>query len=75
MAEKFDQFSMQDLTALAGSSAGRQLLALLQQSDGAEVRQAMEKAAAGDLAGARERLAPLLADSQIQALVRQLGGG
>ena len=75
MAEKFDQFSMQDLTALAGSPPGRRLLALLRQSDGADVRQAMEKAAAGDLEGARALLAPMLADPRVQALVRQLGGG
>ena len=74
MAEKFDQFSTNDIMALASSPAGRQLLTLLQQSGGADLQKAMGRAAAGDMAGAKELLAPLLADPSIQALARQLGG-
>ena len=74
MAEKFEQFSKDDLMALAGSPAGQQLLTILQQSGGPEMQQALGKAAAGDLAGAKELLAPILADPQIRALLSRLGG-
>lgn len=75
MAEKFDQFSMQELSALAASPAGQQLLTILRQSGGTEVQQAMSKAAAGDMGGAKELLSPILADPQIRALLNRLGGG
>ena len=74
MAEKFDQFSMTDMMALAQSPAGQQLLSLLRQSGGATVQQAMGKAAAGDLEGAKAVLAPMLADPRVQSLLGQLGG-
>ena len=74
MAEKFDQFSTEDMMALAGSPAGQQLLSLLRQSSGAQLQSAAAKAAAGDMAGAKEMLAPLLNDPQIRSLLGKLGG-
>ena len=74
MAEKFEQFSTNDMMALASSPAGLQLLALLRQSDSPDLQKAMGKAAAGDMAGAKELLSPLLADPKIQSLLNQLGG-
>ena len=74
MAEKFDQYSMEDVMAMAKSPAGQQLLALLQQSAGRDMQQAVRKAAAGDMAGAKELLSPALADPKIQALLAQMGG-
>lgn len=74
MAEKFDQFSTEDIMALANSPAGQQLLALLRQSGGSEIQQAMRKAASGDLAGAKQLLSPILSDPQVQALLGRLGG-
>lgn len=74
MGEKFDHFSMEDMMALARSPAGMQLLSLLQQRGGTQTRQAMAKAAAGDLEGARDLLAPLLSDPQVRALLSRLGG-
>ena len=74
MAEKFDCFSTAEMMALARSPAGRQLLALLQQSDTGQLQQAMGKAAAGDLTAAKALLAPMLSDPRIQELLGQLGG-
>ena len=74
MAEKFDSLSTEDMRALASSPMGQQLISLLQQSGGEQIQQAMGAAAAGDLAGAREMLSPLLSDSRIRALLGQLGG-
>ena len=75
MAEKIHQFSMDQISALASSAAGQELLRTLQQSGGAQFSQAAVKASAGDLAGARDLLAPLLADPEVQKLMRRLGGG
>lgn len=74
MAEKFDQFSKEQLAALAASPAGQQLMAMLRQSDSDQMQQAAAKASAGDLAGAMSLLAPLLADPQVRALLDRLGG-
>lgn len=74
MAEKFNGFSTEDIMALAGSPAGQQLLSLLQQSGGAQLQSAADKAAAGDLTGAKELLTPLLRDPKIRALLGMLGG-
>ena len=74
MAEKFDQISMEQIPALAASPAGQQLLAMIRQSGGADLQQAAAKAAAGDFAGARELLGPILADPQIRAILGRLGG-
>ena len=74
MAENFDQLSMEQIAALANSPAGQQLLALIRQSGGGELRQAAEKASAGDLAGAKALLGPVLADPRIRALLGSLGG-
>ena len=46
MAEKFDQYSMAQLMALANSPAGKELMALLQQSAGTDLRHAAQKASA-----------------------------
>ena len=74
MAEKFDEHSMEDMMKLAKSPAGQQLLTLLQQSADQNMQQALRRAAAGDMAGAKELLSPALADPRIQALLNQMGG-
>lgn len=74
MAENNQPFSTESIMALARSPAGRQLLALLQQSGGNELQQAAAMAGSGDMDGAKQLLTPLLADPQIRALLAQLGG-
>ena len=74
MAEKFNEYSMDDMMTLAKSPAGQQLFAMLRQSAGEDLRQAMKKAAAGDLAGAQTILSPALSDPKIRALLEQMGG-
>ena len=44
MQKNSDNFSMQEALRLAGSDAGQQLLALLRQSNGTQLQQAMEQA-------------------------------
>lgn len=74
MQQKSDDFSMQEALKLAGTPAGKQLLALIQQADRQAVNQAMAQAAGGDLSGAMQLLAPLLASDEAKSLMEQLGG-
>lgn len=67
-------FSMQDAMRLASTPAGRQLLAILQQSDSAAMRSAMEQASSGNYEQAKQVLGPLLASPEVQKLLQQLGG-
>ena len=69
-----EQFSMEDLTALARSSAGRELYTQLKQSNEDALRRAMNLAASGDMNGAGAILAPLLSDPRIRDMVTKLGG-
>ena len=74
MQKKSEDFSMEEVMALAKSPAGQQLLAMLQRSDGDRVQQAASQAAAGDFAQAARTLQQMLSSPEAQALVKQLGG-
>lgn len=74
MQKKSEDFSMEEVIALAKSPAGQQLLAMLQRSDGDRVQQAASQAAAGDFAQAAKTLQQMLSSPEAQALVKQLGG-
>lgn len=65
---------MQEAMRLAKSPAGQQLLAMLQRSDTGEIQKAMDQAAAGDYAQAKQTMSSLLASPEIQKLLQQLGG-
>ena len=69
-----EQFSMEDLTALAKSDAGRELYEQLQKSNRDALRRAMTLAASGDMSGAGALLVPLLSDPRIRDMVTRLGG-
>ena len=74
MQKNSGNFSMQDAMQLVNSPAGKQLISLLQQSDTAIMKKAMEQASAGDYSKAKLALEPLLASEEIQKLLKQLGG-
>jgi hypothetical protein len=67
-------FSMEQARAFAESSAGQQLIRLLQQKNNPEISKAAQAAAAGNTAQAKESLTSLLSDPQIQQLLKQFGG-
>lgn len=60
------------LSKLAQTEDGKQLLSLLLQSGGDRLQSAAAMAAQGDLSGAGALLAPLLSDPQAQALLERL---
>ena len=74
MQKNSDNFSMGDIMKMAASPAGRQLLALLKQSDPNALKSAMSAATSGNMQAAGDALAPLLASEEAQKLLRQLGG-
>jgi len=72
MQKNSQNFSMQEALRLANSDAGQQLLALLKQSGGEQLQQAMAQASSGDYTAVKDTLAPLLSSPQMQALLKQL---
>ena len=67
-------FPMEQAMAFAASPAGRQLISLMQQKGGSDLNKAQALAAAGDMNKAKDALSKLLADPQIQSLLKQMGG-
>ncbi len=65
---------MRKVMEFAGTSAGRQLLKLLQSQNNAELQNAVSRAAAGDYESAKRSLSALLEDPQIRELLKQLEG-
>ncbi len=74
MQKNSQNFSMQEAMRLANSEAGKQLLAILKQSDSNHLQQAMDQAAAGDFETMRKTLSPLLESQEVQSLLKELGG-
>lgn len=66
-------FSMQDAMRLAQSPAGRQLYALLQQSNSADLQTVINSATSGDYRKAQTLLSAMLDSPEAKALLQQLG--
>ena len=66
-------FSIQDAMRLAQSDSGKQLFAILQQTDGGTLRSAMAQAEAGDYDKVKQTLSSLLSNPEIQSLLEQMG--
>ena len=69
-----DGISIQEAMKLAQSPAGQQLIQLLQQTGGADLQSAMEKAAAGDYDLAKKALSRLMKNPDAENLFRKMGG-
>ena len=74
MQKNSQNFSMQEALRLANSDAGQRLLAILKQSDSAQLQQAMEQATAGNYESVQKTLSSLLASSEVKDLLKELGG-
>lgn len=73
MEKNFQNFSVQEAMKLANSDAGKQLMAMLQQQNGQNLRVAADQAAQGDFGQAKAMLENLMADPKARALLQQLG--
>lgn len=58
----------------AKSESGKQLLAMLQQTQGEKLEAIMAQAAAGNYNAAKESLAQILQDPKAKSLLDQIGG-
>lgn len=75
MGKKSEDFYNMDLEMaqkLAQSDAARQLFALLQSGDQAQLQQAMNQAAAGNMGNAKQILQQMVASGEAQRLIKQL---
>lgn len=70
MEQQFFGISMEEAKKLAQSDTFRQLMTLLQHTDGLE--NAMQQAGTGNLAAAKQTMASLLSDPQAAALLQRL---
>lgn len=68
------KLSMQDAMKLANSPAGQQLLALLRDSHGDKIDQALTQASSGDYAQLSKTMQTLMASPEARALLEQLRG-
>jgi len=66
------QYDFSQLMHLAQSPAGQQLISYLQQHGGQDLKNAISKANAGDLTGAKQQLSSILSTKEAQNLLKQL---
>ena len=74
MAQKNQDFSMEEVMRLAKSPAGQKLLAMLQQNDSGKLDQAVSQAKTGDYSSAGQTLSAMLSSPEAQKLLKELGG-
>ena len=70
--ENLDQF-IQDAVRIARTPQGQQLIRTLQEKGGANLQQAVQRSAAGDIGQAKAVLEQLLADPETRKLLEQFG--
>ena len=68
----FQNYSKEQLMAMAQSDAGKKLIALLQQTNSAQLQQAMNQAAAGNYAQVKDTLSSVLNNEQAQKLLKEM---
>lgn len=74
MEQKSNNFSMEEAMRFVNSPAGRQLMAMLQQSNGKAVKSAMEQAAKGNMDEAKEAIKGMTLTEDMKKLLKQQGG-
>lgn len=71
---QFQNFSMEQAMKLAQSDAGKQLYALLRQTQGSQLQSAMDQAAAGDYTSAKQTIEALMSSPEARELMKKLQG-
>lgn len=67
-------FSVQEAMKLAQSDAGKQLFSLLQSTQGAQLQNAMDQAAAGNYEQVKQTMQQIMASQQAQELLSRMRG-
>lgn len=73
MKKKSDNFSAEDFQRLMQTTTGQQLLDIIRNADSPQLQRAAALAVQGKTEQAKDLLADLLNDPQIQQLISQLG--
>lgn len=73
--EQKANFSQEDVKRIVQSDAAQQLMALLQKNNAQQLSDAMAQASAGNYEQVKKTLSSAMASPEVQALLRQLGGG
>lgn len=68
----FQNYSKEQLMAMAQSDAGKKLLELLQQNNSAQLQEAMNQAAAGNYDRVKDTLSSVLHNEQAQKLLKEM---
>ena len=72
MRKNNGNFSMDEIRQMAQSDAGKQLMAILQQSHSATAEAIRASAKSGDMAQVQQAMQAFLSDPKARALLRQL---
>ena len=70
--DRFGDFDIQQAMRLANSDAGRQLLNLLQSTQGKKLQDTMDQAAAGNYDQVKKTMQELMANDQAQQLMKKM---
>lgn len=73
-SDGINDFSMHQAMKLAQSDAGKQLFALLQNTEGEKLQTAMDQAAAGDLEQVKKTMQQIMESGQVQQLMKKMRG-
>lgn len=73
MQKNSQEFSPQEISQLAKSPAGQQLLAMLRSADPSKLQQATDSASRGDYAQASRIIQTLLSSADAQQLLKKFG--
>lgn len=69
-----NQDAIREAMRMAQTPAGQQLLQMLRAGNSQELKTAMDRAAAGDYAAAKQALSAILNNPEAQKLLQQMGG-
>lgn len=75
MSNDFGGIDLSQLMKIAGSPAGQELIALIQNNKDAQFDEAMQQAQAGDFSKVQEALSRMLSNPEAQDLLDQIRGG
>ncbi|MBR7122834.1 MAG: hypothetical protein IKC95_05210 [Oscillospiraceae bacterium] len=73
MQNNSEKFSIERAMKLANSPEGRQLIAMLKQTNPEAISKAMQQASSGDYSNISQTLAPVLNSEDIKKLLRRMG--
>ncbi len=68
------EFSIQDAMRFAQSDAGKELFALLQQTQSDALNKAMAEASKGDMNRTMQAMQDVMKDPKVKGLLKQMGG-